>query len=202
MASYSAGERITSRESHEGSGTLKTPGTGLRTVFGLALLFALLAVAYFLLKYVVGVFAGLGADVGTIAAIASVVAILCAAILAEGLKARGRTDQPAVTVAEKAAVYERLLSLCCGRLARQGSSDGPAPDAELAKLERLLALHGSTKVISAYVRLRLLAKEEGRAVDAGEALLKTLAMEMRSDLGRGDSLRKPDELLELLLDRS
>jgi hypothetical protein len=184
---------------HGEAESLKIFGTALGTVFGLALLFALLAGAYFLLAYVVGVFAGLGADAGTIAAIASVVAILCAAILAEGLKARGRIDQPAVTVAEKAAVYERLLSLCCGRLGRQGSPDGPAPDAELAKMERLLALHGSTKVISAYVLLRRLAKEEGRPDNAGAPQLKTLAMEMRSDLGRGHSLRKPDELLELLL---
>jgi hypothetical protein len=178
---------------------LKIFGTALGTIFALGVLAALLAGGYFLLKYVVGAFAGLDATIGTIAAIASAVAIICAAILAEGLKGRGQKDRPAAAAsAEKAAVYGRLLSVCCERLARSGNP----VDAELAKMERWLALHGSTKVISAYVRLRRLAKEGDGPGDAGAALLKTLALEMRSDLGRWDSFRTPEELVELLLERS
>lgn len=159
-------------------------GTFLGTAFGLALLIALVAGAYLLLKYVGNVFAALPPQVETLAVITSVVALLCAVIIAEGLKARPNGTQ-AIAVAQRIATYERLL-LCWSRNGQAG---------ELLQLEQALALHGSSKVISAYLKLRRAAKH-----DAGAAapLLNALVVEMRGDLGRTELIRKEDDLSELL----
>ena len=66
--------------------------TFLEILFGLVLLLTLLAGAYFLFKYVAKVFATLDPQVETLPAIATVVAVLCAVVVAEGLKARRQTD--------------------------------------------------------------------------------------------------------------
>lgn len=184
------------------SGPLKIFGTFLGTVFGLAMLFALLAGGYFLFKYVVSMFGTLEPQVETLAAIASVVALLCAVIIAEGLKARGQKESYSIATVERAKIYERLLFLCCEQLKTPGDGDVRAADAELGKIEHLLALHGSAKVISAYVRLRRMEIQDGKSSDAAPALVNNLLTEMRGDLGRTDFIRKESDLLALLLRRS
>ena len=142
-----------------------------------------------------------GVKVETLAAVASVVAVLCAVIIAEGLKARGQNEHHSIATSEKAKIYERLLFLCCEQLKRHGNRDEPAADAELVKLEQLLALHGSVKIITAYDKLRRLAKRAGEPGDTAPALLSKLLMEMRGDLGRTEFIRKENDLLDLLLGR-
>jgi hypothetical protein len=161
---------------------MKPSGTFLGTVFGLALLAALLAGAYLLLKYVGHVFASLESQTETLTAIASVVALLCAVIVAEGLKARGAGEVQAVAAAQRIATYEQLLSLW---------SRGGQP-VERTRLEGMLALHGSAKVISAYVEFRSAAANEAAP------LLHALVVEMRKDAGRSDLIRKDDDLPALL----
>jgi hypothetical protein len=172
-------------------------GTSLGTAFGLALLIALLAGAYFLFKYIGNIFATLQPQVETLAAIASVVALLCAVIIAEGLKVRRVNAIDSITVAQRVATYERLLFFCSEPLKvhTEGSDNGQAAVAELTKLERALALHGSSRVISAYVKFRHAAKRDG---DTAAPLLKALLVEMRGDLGRTEFFRKDNVLFELL----
>ncbi len=181
---------------------MKIFSTFLGAVFGLALLLAFLAGGYFLFKYIASVFATLEPQVETLAAIASVVAVLCAVIVAEGLKARSQKDQYSIATAEKAKLYERLLFLCCEQLKRKGNGDEWAADTELVKIEQLLALHGSAKVIAAYNNLRRLSKQDGPPGDTEPVLLSKLLMEMRGDLGRTEFMRKENDLLDLLLGRS
>ena len=69
---------------------MKILSSFLGLVFGLALLAALLAGGYFLFRYVADGFATLEPTVATLTAIASVVALLCATIVANGLKARSK----------------------------------------------------------------------------------------------------------------
>jgi len=157
------------------------------TAFGLVLLVAILAGGYFLLEYIGGVFTSLEPQTRTLAAISSVVVLLAAAIIAEGLKARGIRDPQAV--AQRVATYERLLSLCCEQRHRAEAAD--------ALTERALALQGSAKVISAYVSLRR-AKLDNAPNEAQTALLESLIAEMRRDCGRQDLIRKKSDLLELL----
>ena len=176
---------------------MKIFGTALGTVFGLGVLIALLAGAYFLFDYVLNVFAILEPQTRTLAAIASVVAVLCSVIIAEGIKAHGRGDDR-LPASGKAEIYERLLAICCSRTVRQSIPDEPESYTEIVKTERLLALYGNTKVISAYVGFRKQAKENGKPED-GLVLLRKLAIEMRGDLGQGQFVRSPDDLLDLLL---
>jgi hypothetical protein len=161
---------------------MRPSGTFLGTVLGLALLAAILAGAYLLLKYVGHVFASLEPQTESLAAIASVVALLCAVIVAEGLKARAAGELQAVAAAQRIATYEQLLLLC---------TEGMQP-AERARLERKLTLHGSAKVISAYLKFRR------AAVGEAGGLLQALAVEMRKDAGRSDLIRNDDELRDLL----
>lgn len=175
-------------------------GTALGTALVVVLLAALLAGSYFGFKYIADVFAVLGKQTGTIAAIASVVAILCAVILAEAMKARGLSERQAAASREKTALYEALLASCAARWSAQG--DGlPPSNGDVGKLERLLALHGGNKVISAYVRLGRLPRDGESPGDDASALLRTLAVEMRSDLGCLSAGRSGTDLLPLLLGR-
>jgi hypothetical protein len=179
---------------------LKLFGSFLGSIFALALLAALLAGGYFLFKYVVGVFATLDPQVETLAAIASVISLLCAVIIAEGLKARGQKDSFSIATAEKTKTYQRLLYLCSERLRSQLPENRQVVDAELAKIEHLLALHGGARVVSAYVKLRRPAQDEGKT--GGASLLNKLLMEMRRDLGHSEFIRNERDFLELLLPRS
>ncbi len=173
----------------------------LGPIFGLALLFALIAGGYFLFKYVVGVFATLDPQIETLAVIASVVALLCAVILAEGLKARAQQEQYSIGTVEKAKVYERLLSLCCEQLTTQGNENDRPADAELVQVERFLALHGGAKVISAYVEFQRSAKQDGKPAGEVATPLNKLVLEMRADLGRSEVIRNAGDLIEILSGR-
>ena|SRR5437870_3903726 len=184
----------------ETRGLVKVTGTAFGTIFGLALLFALLASGYLLFKYVGNVFASLEPQVETLAAIASVVALLCAVIIAEGLKARRQAD--AILGAEKARIYGELLSVCCERL-RHGGED--SANAELARVEQSLALHGAARVVSAYVAFRRLTRpneQHDKPDDTASAHLIKLLTEMRADLGHAALVRHENDILDMLLGRS
>ena len=152
------------------------------------MLAGLLAGAYFLYRYVTGVFATLDPQIEIVLAVTSIVALLCAVIISEGLKAPGRND-PA---GEPAKTYERLLLLCCERLREQGHDARQVTEAERSKAEQLLALHGSAKAASAYVEVRR-ALNEGKKDEASAALSKLLT-QMRKDLGR-DLIANADDIL-------
>lgn len=166
---------------------------------GLALLAALAVGVYFAFGYVFGVFSGLSGQTGILAAIASIVTLLCALIVAGGLTARGRSEQQVLVAREKAVLYEDMLGACVERM----EQSGPCSDSDgvLHRLERALALRGSGKVIAAYVALRGALHGEAVPDVDRSALLRTLTMEMRADLGSLDANRRGDELLTLLLER-
>ena len=180
---------------------IKAFGNFLGVVLGLTLLVAFLAGGYFLFRYIVEVFGELDPAVATLTAIASVVALLCAAIIANGLRGRGQKHQETSIRADKAALYEQLLTLWGERLKRQERKDNPVAEDELLKLERLLALRGSPKVIMAYVELQRLARRKGLSGDGVPELLNKLVMEMRKDLGRGVLNLSDSDVLDLLLAR-
>ena len=126
---------------------MKPQGTFLGTAFGLALLFALVASAYLLLRYVGSVFGTLPPQMETLATIGSGVVLLSAVIIAEALKARPNGIQ-ALGAAQRIATYERLLHCW--------SQNGQRSD--LLQLEQALALDGGSRVISAYLNLRRATK--------------------------------------------
>ena len=171
---------------------MKALGAFLGLVFGLALLAGLLAVGYFLFRYVADVFATLEPTVATLTAIASVVALLCAIIVAGGLKTRGQKDQSVGTRVEKTRLYEQLLSVCGKQFQGQKSTEESAADSALINLRQLLILHGSPKVITAYLDLQRQARQEGQQADPVPALLNKLVAAMRNQFG-GHSVKKKGE---------
>ena len=66
----------------------------------------------------------------------------------------------------------------------------------------MLVLQGGTKVVSSYVKLKRLATQGETSSETTSAVLKTLVMEMRSDLGSPEVFRKQDDCVELLTGRS
>jgi hypothetical protein len=165
-------------------------------IVGLAVLFGFCAAVYILFAHGWKMFAALDVQVKTLAGTASLVALLCAFIIADGIKARGHADNAAM--AARAATYEGLLSLCCDQWKRASGVDLPESDGPRFIIERNLALHGSPEVIAAYVKLRRVARQNGKPDDA---LLKILTKEMRADLRRNEIIRKQAEVIELLLDQ-
>jgi len=171
---------------------MKAFGTFLGVILGLALLAALLAGGYALFSYVVNLFDVLGPQLEPIVAIASIVALLCAVIIAGGLRARLTNDG---AVVQKSNVYERLVLLYADRLM---GAEGKMDEQELVKLEQLLALYGSPKVIDVYMELRRAGQH---AEKEAMGLLNKLVMAMRADLGRRDLSVKERDLLDLLVGR-
>jgi hypothetical protein len=172
--------------------------TILATFFGFALLVALATGGYFVFKYVVDVFATLDPPFASLAAIASVVALLCAAIIAGGLRERGRTENCPLAMMQRAKLYERLLTLCCEQVKGREDGNPQRTMTNLPEIERALALHGSAKVVAAYNNFRRLRRQDGQPAEAITAMLSKLVAEIRKDLGRTDLMRDDKDLHELL----
>ncbi len=173
---------------------MKAINNFLGVVLGLALLAALLAGGYYLVRYVMGVFGTLEPQLATVTAIASVVALLCATIIAGGLNSRDHREH----ATEKAQLYRQLLSVAClgNPSEREDSSEA---EFEHLKLKQLLAVWGSPGVITAYAELeRRMRKEESHG-NGIQLLLKQLVIEMRKDLGQTKLNLKQDDLLYLLI---
>ena len=101
---------------------MKPSGTFLRTAFGLAVPTTFLAGADPLLKCIGRVFASFQQRVETLIAIASVVVLLCAAIVAQSLKARGGWRSPGVTAEQRISTYAQLSAAL---VPRRTSGRGP-----------------------------------------------------------------------------
>ncbi len=171
---------------------MKRLGTLIGVVAALGLLGILLIGGYSMFKHLVSMLDTLGPQGETIVGVASVVALLCAVIIAWGYKAGWRN----AAYPERASGYERLLSIWCRSLGMSGADLGI--EREIAELERALALHGGAKVISAHLALRR-AKEND---DELNELLQKLAVAMREDIrGQEETWLDKNQLLDLLLSR-
>lgn len=176
---------------------MKIFGTLLGMALGLALLVAFLAGGYFLFKYVANLFGALDPQAETIVMIASTVAFLCAVIVASGLKAGSSNAIPP----GKINLYQQVLVLWSEQLKGEHGGKEQVVTNNLFKLEQYLALHGSPKVITAYMNLRRSTMQEGKMGDEAHELLKKLLMEMRADIGQTNFNPNTNDLLNLLLGR-
>lgn len=173
---------------------MKLLGNLLGVAIGLAIFVGLLASGYYLFNYVVSVFGTLDSQSAAITAIASVVALLCAIIVASGLRSWRGGDGATGLVVEKARIYQQILS---GQLSDPSAEEEQAAGAELIKLEQSLALHGGAKVVAAYIELRQPAGQAEKA-DGLNKLIK----EMRADLGYSSLSPSVSDRIDLLLNRS
>jgi hypothetical protein len=176
---------------------LKVFNTILGLVFGLALLMALLAGGYLLVRYVVDLPGTLDPPMVTIIAIASVVALLCTTIIASSLKSRDHREHETGTRVERAYIYKQLLSMSnpWDKQKGEGNSD---TNSERFRLKQRLAVWGSPGVITAYAKLERRTGQEGPQDDGVQLLLSQLIMEMRKDLGQSTSGLTEGDILDLL----
>jgi len=173
-------------------------GTIVGIAFGIALLVALAAGGYFAIKFMLDLFGTLEPQIATITAIASVVALLCAAIIAGGFKWMGRKEKEMQVRAEKANLYERMLLIWGEKLKERTKAIEPSVEDELQKLERLLALRGSPKVIKAYGALQTLEQNAGLDGPELPSQVAKVLLEMRKDLGQGRLDLNESDLINVL----
>lgn len=170
-------------------------------IFGLALLAAFLFGGYFLFEYVADLFILLEPQIKAIVVVVSIVIVLCAMIIAGGLRGRSQKQNESGSAIEKTTIYQQLLIYWSERLTSQVNEKQLVNDSELTKLELELALHGSPKVITAYMNFRRVAKQGGMTGDEINLLLNKLVLEIREDLGQTGLNLKANDLLDLLLGR-
>lgn len=174
---------------------MKKFSTFIGMILGLALLASFLAGGYFLFEYIASLFGTLESQLKTVIIIATIVAFVCAAIIASGLKASGTYCIPV----ERISIYQQLL-VYWSELLKVGG-EGRAANGELTGMEQALALHGSSKVIVAYMNLRKSAGKNGELSGVSRELLKKLLLEMREYIGRTELNLNKSDLLDLLLGR-
>lgn len=152
-------------------------------VFGLALLAVLAAWGYLAFNWGLDVFGTLEPQVATITAIASMVAVFCAAILASGFKWMGRKKEQVAARAERANLYENIMLIWGEKLMVGTKTQEPSLEEELRKRERLLTLRGSAAVLKAYLALQRQANTVGLHNPELASCMARLILDMRRDLG-------------------
>jgi phage gp36-like protein len=178
---------------------MKVFGTLVSLAVGLSLLLAIVAGGYFLFRYSMEMFGTLEPRLAALTAVVSFVAILCCSITAGSLKAANQQGVITTVFNNKEALYKQLMMHWVNKIQSGQDSLGLDRENELAELDKLLALYGSPKVISAYLGLCRSAEEEKTDERELLLLLIKLVKEMRSDLGSASLIFKETDLAALLL---
>lgn len=165
----------------------------LAILVGLFMLGALSYAAVAAFEYLNSLYVGLEPQIAHLTMIVSIVAVICALIIAS----RSKTSSINSNYCERINLYHRLLVLWSERV--KGASG--SAEYELLSLEQLLALHGTSKVITSYINLRRSAWAGEKAEDEIFELLMKLLIEMRADLGQVEFNLDKSDLLDLLLNR-
>jgi hypothetical protein len=180
---------------------MKTFGTFLGTALALAILAAFIAGGYYSYLYIDGILDTLNPYDRTMVLIATAVAIFCSLIIAGGLRSRIAT---AGVTGQKVIVYEQLLLSMADRLNRVNTDSGSkADEGKHLSLERLLALHASSKVMAIYIQFKKTMSEGPREKNEDEIpkLLQRFILAMRADLGHRETNLKEKDFMDLLLGR-
>jgi len=162
---------------------MKTVSTIFGVMLGIVMLGAIAAGGYVVFKVVLDLFGTLEPQVATMTAIASMVALLCAAIIAGGFKWTGRKEAEVQVRADKSNLYEGIMLIWGEKLNNRTKAMDQATGDELLKLERLLTLRGNSQVIKAYVALQALEKKAGLHSPEIPSQVAKVLLEMRKDLG-------------------
>ncbi len=152
-------------------------------VFGLTLLAVLAAWGYLAFNEGLDLFGTLEPQVATITTIASMVAVLCATIVASAFKRMGRKKQEVAVRAERANLYENIILIWGEKVALGATTLESSTEEELRKLERLLMLRGSATVLKAYLALQRQANRVGLHNPELTSFIAQLILDMRRDLG-------------------
>lgn len=172
-------------------------------LLGCVLLGALIAGAYFALRFVINLFDGLDAHVasGIYAAVIAVIvnAAMIALIVRLGWKLRSMER----VRMEKAAVYQRFLAAWSSALSQAATASTPSAlrignDPQAA--EHQLLLWGSNNVIKYYTAYQNHETPPNPHDPAVLPLIEKILQEMRKDLGQSNVGIQTGDLLNLLVD--
>lgn len=177
---------------------MKSWGVFVGVMLGITLLGAFAAGGYVVFKVSLDLLGTLEPQVATITAIASVVALLCAAIIAGGFKWTGRQEAEVQVRAEKANLYAQFLLIWGEKLSKRTQPIDQAAGDELQRLERLLTLRGNSKVIKTYGELQWLEKNAGLYSPEIPLRFANVLLEMRKDLGQGALDLNESDLVSVL----
>ncbi len=177
---------------------MKAVGVIIAGILILLLGSALAIGGYWGLGLVVDMFNRLEPQLAIITAIISVVALLCASIVAGGLKWTGRREAECRMRAEKADLYEKILLLWGEILSNRMKVLEPSVLDDLQKLERVLTLRGSAKVLKHYGEFQVCVKTNGLHASELPPLIAKLTLEMQKDLGESTLNVDEHDLLTVL----
>lgn len=180
---------------------MKSTNQTFFVIIGFILLGALGIGGYFVLEYLVMIFAKIDSQVAMVTAIASVVALLVARIIASSIHKASKQNKAQQVQAEKVATYQQFIDVWADFLRQGLSLDLQSPSRrseDLHALERLLILCSAPGVVKAYGALQALAtKLDLQSPEVVSQFAKVL-MEMRKDLGLSSQNLKAEDLLQLL----
>lgn len=175
---------------------MKTLTLLFSTVLGIVLLGALAAGGYWGITFVASRFSELEPQAAVLTTIASMTAVLCAALVFRGLAQVSQKEIKTQMRLEKANLYERILLLWDTKLRGRPAGVDPSVEDELQQLAQLLTLRGSPKVIKTYCELYALERASGLYSPDLPARLVTVQMEMRKDLGLPTQDLKAEDFLQ------
>jgi hypothetical protein len=166
------------------------PSSALSTLFGVAFFAAVAYGIYRAVGFGAGLFDGVGREATVITAAAALTLLVCASIVAGGLRAVAGREE----LRQRAAAYEGILRLHADGVVDSYHDGRGYPAAPDPAADQALLLHAPPAVLNAYLRLRRAEEAGGHAREERAHLVRA----MRRDLGhRGADLRA-DELVELL----
>lgn len=147
------------------------------------------------LGYLNTLYMSIDTQVAKVTAIASIVTLFCTLILANGIKSVSKNFD----TTEMIILYQFFLEYYSEKIKDKSGID--CHKDKLSALEQRLALHGSPKVITAYLNLRKLAANEVMHVEETQEQFKKMLLAMRADIGRSELNVNKKDLLDLLLGR-
>jgi hypothetical protein len=183
---------------------MRSFGKTLSVLFGLALICALGAGAYFAIRFVVKFFGAMEFVVPSATAVVSVVVLLAAMIVASSIRAASRRNEASQLRAQRGAAYQHCISLWASLVRDRPDSEEQRRNKlsdELEALDSLLVLYASPRVIKAHAALRASEREGGARNPNMRSLFAKALMEMRKDLCTETWGVTAEELQRLLLAR-
>jgi hypothetical protein len=186
----------------ERNNQMNKPNHRQTNIGGFAILLALGGGAFYLCRFLAGVFASLDFQVGIVTSVAALVVLLSAVVIASAIKRVKRAESIPPLSGERAALYDRIFRAWSVLLAEDRHLTDEALrslKAEMSALESGLGLIASPEVIKAYLALR--GAKGGSPTQNGElrTQLGRLLVAMRRDLGASAPDLDENELLTVFL---
>lgn len=164
---------------------MNTPTCRQTNIGMLVLLLALIGGGYYSLRFLAGVFAPLDSQVGIVTGVAAITVLLSAAWIASAIKRARSAETVRALIAERAALYDRIVRAWSAPLAEDDQPTDRGPEdgqAELRALERRMGLLASPEVIRAYLALRRREEQGPQRNGEIQTQLCMLLAAMRRDL--------------------